>query len=118
MHIWWECSKITKFWDEIHFWAGKLTGYTESKSPGMYLLHHTPIAVPRYKRSLCINLINVARTLISCHWKSQDATSLGQWWNAVNSILNMEEAGATSQDRIDDFRETWAPWNDIHMHIA
>lgn len=93
-------------------------GFEGYRSPDVYLLHHSPVPVAKYRRTLRVHLINVARSLISCHWKSEVIPSLVELRAVVNMIMHMEEARSSVLDLLDEFRKTWVAWTHYEPQIV
>lgn len=69
-HIWWYCSKIESFWNEVRKLIKKITETKIELTPACCLLHVSDFSFKCYKHSLAIYLFNAAKSLIPLHWNS------------------------------------------------
>lgn len=107
MHIWWECSHIRNFWDEV---CSRIHAITETElelSPECCLLHVSNYSLSRYKKSVVRHMLNAAKTIIPRHWKSTHTPTLAEWFSEIDSLYRMEETVAMAGERTDKFHKLW-----------
>ncbi|KAM8966953.1 androgen-dependent TFPI-regulating protein [Pelodytes ibericus] len=64
------------------------------------LLHHTPILINQYKKSVVRHLLNVAKALIPLHSGEPPPPSMREWIQTVEHTCRMEQLNAHSVDQI------------------
>lgn len=79
-HIWWDCTILQPFWQEVHCLIVRITTYTPDFTPAQYLLHHTSIPYSACKKSLTLHLINAAKQCLPLHWKSPNPPTIADWY--------------------------------------
>lgn len=110
LHIWWECSHIRNFWDEV---CAQIHAITETElefSPECCLLHLSNYSLSRYKKSVVRHMLNAAKTIIPRHWKSTHTLKLTEWLSQVDSLYRMEETVAMASEITDKFHKLWKSW--------
>ena len=110
LHIWWSCSKLQPFWQEVHSHIAKITSYTPDFTPGQYLLHHTSLPQSIYRKSLVLHLINAATQCIPIRWKDPIPPTLLDWQVRVDKIEMMDRLIHQANDNSEKFRHIWRCW--------
>lgn len=68
-HIFWICTKIKRYWSEVHKISQKCTDFPIPEDPAFFLLHCSQMPRQKYRKSVLCLLVNAAKACISLHWK-------------------------------------------------
>lgn len=110
IHIWWNCSLISAYWEEVRFIIKQITETKLDLKAACCLLHLSSFSLTRYKHSLTKHLLNAAKSLIPLHWNSTRVPSISEWLQRVADVCEMEDTLAQDRGSVVSFHETWQPW--------
>lgn len=110
LHIWWECSLIKPFWEQVHSLISRITMYTLDLSAAQFLLHHTTLPQSIYRKSLALHLINTAKQCVPLFWRKINPPKISDWLKRIDKIAEMEDLIHQANDNPIKFSKTWACW--------
>lgn len=91
LHMWWTCSSIPDFWQQIIRWITQIMDTPLVLDASAWLLHINSHSLWKCKRSLTRYLLNTAKALIPIYWKSTYVPTVKDWFAKVNTVYNMKE---------------------------
>lgn len=110
-HIWWQCTKIKEFWDEIRKIIGEITQIAVPDDPWACLFHGLRMPTESYLRTLIPQLLNAAKSLIVRYWKEKSSPTLQEWYEKTNEIQNLEYLRYTEEE--EEYEEKWKGWQKL-----
>uniref|UniRef100_A0A8C5Q7B2 Reverse transcriptase domain-containing protein n=1 Tax=Leptobrachium leishanense TaxID=445787 RepID=A0A8C5Q7B2_9ANUR len=113
LHIWWTCPLITNYWDAIFQIINEITDLALIPSPQVALFHLVPLSSLTYRKSLAIQLFNVAKAQIPKKWRSTEPPSITEWIRAVEGVREMEEQCLSLENKYDKYFALWYWWLDF-----
>lgn len=97
IHIWWQCDRITSFWNNVKEIVYRIMETKLTLNAACCLLHISNFTYKKYKNFLSRHLLNAAKSLIPLFWKSTNTHTLKDWLHKISCICEMEDTLAQSE---------------------
>ena len=110
MHIWWDCSRIQEYWEEVLEYMEEITGERIPKKPLTCLFHYTNKTKKQFGKTLVPVLLNAAKGLIPKNWLHPKRPSIKEWIQRVDFITEMEYLGQGELGGEARCRAAWEKW--------
>uniref|UniRef100_A0A3P9KDT4 Reverse transcriptase domain-containing protein n=1 Tax=Oryzias latipes TaxID=8090 RepID=A0A3P9KDT4_ORYLA len=111
-HCFWECRKISRFWNHISSVISEIFKLKIKKDPGVFLLGlpSRKLQIPTAHYKLLEKLLLIARKCILIHWIKESPPTVTLWYREVFSTLPHERLHAVMEGREEMFLTTWSPF--------
>uniref|UniRef100_A0A803KB25 Reverse transcriptase domain-containing protein n=1 Tax=Xenopus tropicalis TaxID=8364 RepID=A0A803KB25_XENTR len=116
-HIWWQCSRVQRFWTRVYQMIYSVTGINLPKSPEHALLGMKIPNINKNARTLINQIFTAAKLTIAKAWKSP-LLPIPQLKNKINWILVNEKLTSILTDRQEQFQKIWAPWLQYSISLS
>lgn len=110
LHIFWSCSHLTSFWENVKGLIAQLLHISCPPGPEFCLLLLNIESIPSINRRLVCNILHAARLLIARRWKSTDVPTILELTDMVSTICTYEKALAAYRGFYPLFLRSWRPW--------
>ena len=114
-HVFWQCTKIRNYWNDICVELKKILGYELPKSCEI-LCNLTSENVQREDRYLLKILLTVAKKAITIKWCREDSRTLDNWLDTVEGILDIERLTDILRVQQAEFNLKWDKWTEYTAH--
>lgn len=109
-HMFWKCSKIQMFWNEVKKELDTLIGHDLDLSPLQCILAaKVSSARNNHNAKLIGILLYMARKTILKFWIHKDTPTLDDWYKEVMSIIPLEKLTYSLHDNLEGFTRVWQP---------
>ena len=109
-HVFWKCTKIQLFWDEVKNELNTLFGYPLDLSPlHCMLAAKVTSARNNHNAKLVLILLYLARKTILKLWIHEDIPTLDDWYREVLAVLPLEKLTYILRDNMEGFTRVWQP---------
>lgn len=109
-HVWWHCTRIREFWDDIRKITGEITQIVVPDDPWACLFHGFRMSTESYLRTLVPQMLNAAKSLLVSHWQEKQGPTIQEWYDKINETQNLEYLGCTEEAELEEFEEKWKKW--------
>lgn len=113
LHIFWSCTRLKRFWNEIRLIVQKFTERQIPSDPDFLLLHASSIPGKAYKKSVICHLLGAAKVSIPLWGKTPQPPSIGLWsWKVEEAkwkILCSRHDTRMNQPK-PKYTKTWTLW--------
>uniref|UniRef100_A0A3P8SZA0 Reverse transcriptase domain-containing protein n=1 Tax=Amphiprion percula TaxID=161767 RepID=A0A3P8SZA0_AMPPE len=109
-HIFWTCTKLKTFWEDVFKALEMIFHQKFTKDPTVALLGLTPVGIDgRAKKYLLQILITAALKCITIKWLKPDPPTYSSWTEKVLEIYHMERMTYTLRLQKEKFMKRWNP---------
>lgn len=110
-HIFWQCTKLSQYWDCIWEESGKILGYKLPKTCSvLYFGSLTEKKVQNKDKYLIKILLAASKKAITRKWCKEDPPTLKNWRDIVEEIHNMERLTYILRLQQEICEERWKKW--------
>uniref|UniRef100_A0A3P9IJZ9 Reverse transcriptase domain-containing protein n=1 Tax=Oryzias latipes TaxID=8090 RepID=A0A3P9IJZ9_ORYLA len=111
-HCFWECRKISRFWNHISSVISDIFKLKIKRDPGVFLLGlpSRKLQIPTAHYKLLEKLLLIARKCILIHWIKESPPTVTLWYREVFCTLPHERLHAVMEGREEMFLTTWTPF--------
>lgn len=110
LHVFWHCTKLTRFWSQVFALITSVTGHSIPNTPEIALLLLNIETVPALYRTIVCNTLHAARLCIARHWKSAEPPSVREVQEVVSNVYLQERTLAWHRATSGTFQRKWALW--------
>uniref|UniRef100_A0A670I4H7 Reverse transcriptase domain-containing protein n=1 Tax=Podarcis muralis TaxID=64176 RepID=A0A670I4H7_PODMU len=89
-HMWWECQKVTGFWESVYDEMKKMLRYTFNKRPEAFLLGLVGTEIKKKDYKLFQYATTAARVLIAKNWKQESLPTTEEWRYKLLEYVEMD----------------------------
>lgn len=110
-HVFWLCTNIEKFWEDVHLVIVGILGYDISKTcMFLYFGSMTGNVVLKEDKYLLKILLAACKKAITRKWYTPDPPTQDNWLKILNEIYVMEQLTHRIRTQEDQCREKWEKW--------
>ncbi|CAJ1058984.1 unnamed protein product [Xyrichtys novacula] len=115
-HIFWSCTKIQTFWDEVLRVMGKVFGYNLPKDPRFIYLGLILEDVMGKEDIYLFKILSLAaKKAITRTWLRTDPPELSDWLTIVEEIRSMEQMTYRLRIKAELYAVRWTKW---HLYVT
>ena len=111
-HIFWDCSFIQPFWDEISKEISSIFGTKVANSFVILYLGKLPDNLMTHDEYLYKILLVACKKAINRKWLREEPPSKDEWVAIVNEINCMERLTFSLRLQFDRYIKAWKKWSD------
>lgn len=110
-HIFWQCTKITQFWNNIWEELGKILGYKLPMSCStLYFGSLSGKQIPCKDKYLIKILLAASKKSITRKWCKEEPPTVNNWRDIVEDIHNMERLTYILRLQQQEYEDRWEKW--------
>lgn len=110
LHIWWDCPKISTYWQDIIISIKEITDETIENNRMICLFHDTNSSSKQHTEKIMSKLLNAAKGVIPKNWLKSEGPDLRDWIKQVEYYHKMELLCCKDKEQIEMCKSVWAGW--------
>ena len=109
-HIFWDCSKLQKFWEEVKREISEILNLDSSIDPQQLILGTTPSrGLGKNELYMIRVMMLIAHKMITVNWLRPHPPTVDQWAQRLQAVNCMESLTASLRLRMDIYLAKWTP---------
>ena len=109
-HIFWDCPKLQKFWEEVKREISEILNLDSSIDPQQLILGTTPSrGLGKNELYMIRVMMLIAHKMITVNWLRPHPPTVDQWAQRLQAVNCMESLTASLRLRMDIYLAKWTP---------
>uniref|UniRef100_A0A670JS00 Reverse transcriptase domain-containing protein n=1 Tax=Podarcis muralis TaxID=64176 RepID=A0A670JS00_PODMU len=118
-HMWWECGKVSDFWEKIYIELKKILKYTFTKNPEIFLLGMLGNEIKKKDCKFVYYAVTAARVTLAQKWKQQEIPTVEEWRAKLLDYAELDKlTGKIRYIRNQKFNKEWEKFVDYLEQLS